>query len=233
MKRRPKTAGEFLEELEADPAHQDRQEAWAVQEAENRRRYHEAARGLLDDLTSLGYDVSSMAELRSRGFGERRVTPVLIKWLSQVTYPPLKSDIIVTLGMPWAKDAAGALIEEFDRTDPDGDPAGGVRWAIGDSLERIADDRVADDLLRIAADQSPGSQRGLAVAALGRLKRRRPEAIALLVQLLDDPDVAGYAIMGLARTRAVEARDRVTPFLDHPEGWIRREAKNALPRLGS
>jgi HEAT repeat protein len=39
--------------------------------------------------------------------------------------------------------------------------------------------------------------------------------------------------MGLGKLRAKEASPVIQRFLDHPEPWVRKEAKKALARLGS
>ena len=105
------------------------------------------------------------------------------------------------------------------------------RWQIGDALERVADDSVEDDLIALARDARHGRHRALVVAALGNLKRSRQQAMAALSDLLIDPDLRAYAIMGLGKMRAAEARPWIEPFLEDPEDWVRREARKALARL--
>ncbi|MCB1031384.1 MAG: hypothetical protein KDA95_08585, partial [Acidimicrobiales bacterium] len=75
---RARTAGELLDELEQKPEHQERQRQWKLQEDENRRRYGQAAAGLLADLEAAGFSVATLAELRQRGVGDRRAVPVLV-----------------------------------------------------------------------------------------------------------------------------------------------------------
>lgn len=49
--------------------------------------------------------------------------------------------------------------------------------------------------------------------------------------LLDDEEVAAYAVMVLGKLKAPEARAGIEGFLDHPEAWVRKEAKKALAKL--
>ncbi|MCP4308910.1 MAG: hypothetical protein GY788_29375, partial [bacterium] len=97
-----------MDELEQKPEFVDRQRARMAEREENRRRYREAAEGLLEDLSAAGFDVDVVAELKKSG--GRQAVPVLVQWLPQVEYLPLKRDIIATLGSKWARpDAARAL----------------------------------------------------------------------------------------------------------------------------
>lgn len=228
-----RTADELMGELEQRPEFVERQRERLLEREENRRRYAEAAAGLLADLAAAGFVVETLAQLRQRGVGDRRAVPVLAKWLPRISYLPLKRDVIATLGSPWARPAAaGPLVAEFRRVDPDEDTADtSVRWSIGDALERVADESVMDDLIAIATDVGQGRHRALVVAALGNMGKARDRVSSVLMALLDDEVVAAYAVMGLGKLRAHEARPMVEPFLDHPEAWVRKEARKALARL--
>ena len=114
---------------------------------------------------------------------------------------------------------------------PTKDPPGGLRWAIGDALERVADESVLDDVITIATDRRHGHERALVVTALGNMAQARERVVPVPVGLLDDIEVAPYAVMGLGKLRAAEARPAIEPFLDHTEPWVRKEAKKALARL--
>lgn len=177
--------------------------------------------------------METLAELRQRGIGDRWAVPVLVKWLPEVEYLPLKRDLIATLGSRWARPAAaGPWLEEFRRINPAEDTAAtSVRWSIGDALERVADESVLDDLIEIATDVGQGRHRALVVTALGNMGKARDRVLPVLLGLLDDEEVAAYAVMGLGKLKAPEARAGIEEFLDHPEPWIRKEAKKALAKL--
>ncbi len=232
--RQRRTADELMGELEQRPEFVARQHERLLEREENRRRYAEAAAGLLVDLAAAGFVVETLAQLRQRGVGDRSAVPVLVKWLPQVSYLPLKRDVIATLGSAWARPAAaGPLVAEFGRIDPDEDTADtSVRWSIGDALERVADESVVDDLIAIATDVGQGRHRALVVAALGNMGKARDRVLPVLVGLLDDEVVAPYAVMALGKLRAHEVRPMVESFLNHREAWVRKEAKKALARLG-
>lgn len=228
-----KTADELMAELEQKPEFVDRERQRMAEREENRRRYAEAAAGLLADLESAGFEVDTLAKLRRRGVGDKRALPVLVKWLPEIDYLPLKRDLIATLGSPWARPAsARPLVEEFRRADPAADTAAtSLRWSIGDALERVADESVLGDLIEMATDASHGHHRALVVTALGNMGQARERVLPVLLALLDDDVVAPYAVMGLGKLKAPEARAAVRRFLEHPESWVRKEAKKALAKL--
>jgi HEAT repeat protein len=232
----PRTAGEVLDELEQNPEYVEAQRREMARREENRRRYAEAAVGVLHDLEAAGFSVTTMQDLRQRGVGDRRAVPVLVRWLPEIVYLPLKRDLIATLGSSWARPAAARpLVEEFRRIDPAEDEAPGtdVRWSIGDALERVADESVVDDLIEIATDARHGYHRALVVAALGRMKKARDRVLPVLLELLNDDKVAPYAVMGLGKLKALEARPAIEPFLAHTDSWVRNEARKALAKLAA
>ncbi|MBN2394562.1 MAG: HEAT repeat domain-containing protein, partial [Anaerolineae bacterium] len=65
--------------------------------------------------------------------------------------------------------------------------------------------------------------------ALGNMKDAR--AIGVLIELLDDEEVAGHALMALCKLAPPEARSAIERFTDHPRTWIRNEAKRALAKI--
>jgi len=152
---------------------------WRSMDAQARQQhdYQQAATGLVADLKVAGFDIDRLRELRRPGVGDPGAVPILVDWLSRATSVPLKCDIAYVLGSRWARpDGAVALIDEYQRLDDECDGcAARVRAAICTSLERIADDAVLEELCQIALDPRHGSQRGMAIVALGNMRRSRDE----------------------------------------------------------
>ncbi len=48
---------------------------------------------------------------------------------------------------------------------------------------------------------------------------------------LNDPALAGYAIMALGKLKSQKARPAIERFLDHPQSWVRSEARKAIKRI--
>ncbi len=228
-KRDPNTADEVMRELQQEPEFAEQHRARMAERELNRRTYAEAASGLFRDLEEAGFR-QPLPELRR--VGNPRAVPVLVKWLPLVTYTPLRRDIIATLGSSWARPHSTApLLDEFRREQAQEAVDTSVCWSIGDALERVADESVLDDLIDISLDRNLGSARGLFVAALGNMKDSKDRVVPILLRLLDDGDVAGYAIMALGKIKAPAVRKSVQGFLKHSDPWIRREAKKALAKL--
>lgn len=230
-RRKPRSADELLDELEQNPEYVEHQRLRKAEREENRRRYDEAASGLFADLRSVGFEVNTVAELRKNGHA--RVVPVLTRWLRETDYQPLKRDIIATLGSNWARpSAAQSLIDEFHCSQPAADLSEtGLRWHIGDVLERVADESVLDELIKIASNVEFGRDRSFVVVALGNVSRAVERVIPVLIELLDDPFVAGYAAMAVGKLGAIEARPKLRELTNHSERWVRDEASKALARI--
>jgi len=223
------TAAELMARLQLDPEYRRRQELMEVEMEANRFAYRRAAAGVLEDLKRKGFDVQSVGELRLRprlGGGEYRdAIPVLLQWLPKVTDRNVKEDILRTLSVDWAGQAvASVLLREFQLCEDEH-----LRWVSGNGLGATADESMLPDLLRLARDGRYGPSRTMIVLALGRFKARA--VVAALMDLLDDRDVAMFAIMALGKLWAVEARSRMESFLKDPNPDIRREAKKALAAI--
>jgi len=187
----------------------------------------------IDDLARVGVAVESPWDLVNTRQPYPAAIPVLLDWLNRVdTEVPaddrrrFREALVRALTVRAARRvAAPALIREFHRVDA----SPGLRWAVGNSLETVADDSVFDELVALTQNQSYGSARQMVVLALGRMKD--PRAVDVLIGLLNDDDVTGHAVAALGRLRAPQARPALEPFLDHPRPWVRKEAKKALARL--
>jgi HEAT repeat protein len=227
-RRAGKTAAELMAELERDPDYIALMQEKKRLHQEAVEEYARAAEPLLRDLTSAGFPVESLGDLRRSGKAYGGAVPVLLNWLPRISDRGLKEDVIRTLSVPWAKpNAAPYLIEEFKKLNAPEDSA--VRWAIANALEVVADDDVYGDIVVLATEKKYGKAREMLVVALGNM--RNPGAVAVLLELLDDDEVVGHAVMALANLKAREAHKRIEQLLTHPKAWVRRESKKALAKL--
>lgn len=184
---------------------------------------------MLEALAAVGYDVESIADLRNSGVRYRDAIPVLLSGLQRSGDQKVKEEIVRALSVPWAKPAAtGPLIEEFKQVE---DETGlGLRWTVGNALEVVWDDARFDDLVSLARDATFGRAREMVVLGLRRSKK--PEAGAVLIELLADPLVSGHAVTALRKLRIPEARPGLERMLGDDRAWVRNEAKRALAALG-
>lgn len=193
--------------------------------------------GLLEDLRHAGVPVSDVWDLVNSQVQYRAALPVLIDWLQSVDArvpaderPKVREGLVRALSVPAARPAAApVMIEEFRRAL---DPSGlGFRWVVGNALSVVADDSVFDEIMTLAQDPRYGKARQMVVLGLARSKD--PRAVTLLVSLLDDEDVVAHAVMALGKIRPPGVRPLVERLLDHPQAFVRGEAKKALARWPS
>jgi HEAT repeat protein len=182
---------------------------------------------IVDALHSAGFMVDTVADLFNKKLDYQSAIPLLMEWLPRVANRDVKEDIVRALSVKWAKRAAPLLIDEFERAE---DSTGtGLRWAIGNALEVLADDQIADRMIALAGDRRFGTARQMLVLGLGKL--RDPRVPDVLLKLLSDEDVVGHAVMALGKLRVTSAQSRIEALLDHPKSWIRAEAKKALAKI--
>jgi len=189
--------------------------------------YIEAANPVLFDLSQVGLYIDSIGDLYNKRFDYKIAIPILLHWLPRVKNPFVKEDIVRALTVPWARHtkASELLVEEFRCIDDDN----ALKWAIGNALSVVADDTVLSDIIEFIKESKHGQAREMLVVALGNMKT--PDVKYFLIELLENEDLAGHAIMALGKLKAKEARPAIERLIAHPKSWIRREAKKALAKL--
>jgi len=183
---------------------------------------------ILADLRRVGFEVKHLSDFVNYNIDYRGAIPILLDWLPRTENADIKSALVRALTVKAAKPMAGEiLIDEFLRaTDPTGT---GLKWIIANALETVADDSVFDELVDLAHDKKHGKAREMVVMALGNM--RNPRVADVLIDLLDDEDVAGHAVVALGRLKSEKATPYLERFLDHPRAWIRKEAKRAVTKI--
>jgi HEAT repeat protein len=181
-------------------------------------------------LNRLGMDVASVFDLMKWKQPYSAAVPILLEHLPKVQDSGIKEGIIRVLTTKEARGQAGpALITEFRATAPGQRADLTLKWAIGNALSIVANDSDFADLVELVKDKQHGRSREMLAVALGNM--RNPAAVNVLIELLNDEEVAGHALMGLAKLKAQEARSHIVPFLAHPKAWVRKEASRALAKL--
>lgn len=183
---------------------------------------------ILRDLALAGYEVESLADLRTSGVRYRDAIPVLLSGLQRSDDRKVKGEIVRALSVPWAKPVAtGPLIEEFKHAE---DETGmGLRWTVGNALEVLWDDSRFDELVALTRDESFGKAREMVTLGLGRSKK--PEAAVVAIELLEDPVVSGHAVKALRKLKDPRARVGLERMLDDERAWVRKEAQRALAAI--
>ncbi len=228
MKKAPKTAAELMAELKQQPAFAAQQRELNEHAARNSQEYARAATPLMADLAEAGFAVNNVSELYQKRMNYESAVPVLMKWLPIVLHAGVKESIVRALSVPFAKAAAPLLVEEYRQTDPKN---AALKWAIANALEATADDAVVEEMIELARDRSAGKAREMIVTGLGNMSGRR--VVDVLVELLGDEEVCGYALIGLGKLGAMasEARLGIEAFLKHRTEWVRKEARRAIEKI--
>ncbi|MDD5371053.1 MAG: hypothetical protein PHQ40_18385 [Anaerolineaceae bacterium] len=187
----------------------------------------EASKPVLADLSQAGVDVDWIEDLYNKHLDYEKAIPILLRWLPRVENPAVKEAIVRALSVPWTRrtEAPALLIEEFRKSKNDF----GLNWAIGNALSVVASDNVLTDVVSLIRDKTYGKAREMLVVSLGNMKS--PDVKNTLIELLDDVDLAGYAIMALGKLKCKEARPSIERFRTHPKSWVRKEAQKALARI--
>ena len=186
-----------------------------------------------EELRKAGLHISSVYDLVNVTKSYPKAIPILLQLLPTIKEAAIKEGIVRALTVKEARPmAACILLKEFQQIPP---AASGhaqiLKWVIGNALSVVANDDVFDDLVRLVYDKRYGKAREMLAVALGNM--RNPKAVKVLLDLLEDEEVAGHAIMALGKLKAQTARSAIKPFLHHSKAWIRREAKRALTKIGS
>jgi HEAT repeat protein len=176
------------------------------------------------------------AGIRAPRFDYAAAAPILVRWLPRAQTPLVKERIVRSLtGERAAVPAAlRPLIAEFRKASADEES--GLKWAIANALATLADDSITNELIELARDRRHGIAREMLMDALARTKDER--ALDLLVELVDDDQLAGHAISSLRRLgpkSSLPYLHRARPALERQlsEGTplAQRQARAALERL--
>jgi hypothetical protein len=221
-------------------------------EKEERRRSGQVwleAKPLLDALEAAGINPSDFgsfgwASFSTFDFG--RAAPILIDWLPRVSDKRVKQAMVRSLVDQKAAQGEGTrpLIAEFQR--PDYADDAGLKWAIGNTVATLALPEDADAIIEILRDPRHGRAREMFCDAL--VRTRDPRRVDVLIELIDDDDLAGHAIAALRQCtyrRRVHQPERVRPKLEAllsrggasglmgsgPGPFAKRQARNALKAI--
>jgi phosphoglycolate phosphatase-like HAD superfamily hydrolase len=182
---------------------------------------------ILADLRALGYDFSNLSVFAQAGVRYMDAVPLLIEWLRKATTPAMQQDLARALSNPSAKGTAmPALVEAFRNFTDEA----GTRWAVGNSIETAYVDTYFDHVAALALDPQYERARQMVVLALG--KSKRPEAVGVLLQLMDDHDISGHAVFALSKRPNPQAREAFEEKLTDDRPWVRKKAALGLRKIG-
>ena len=97
-------------------------------------------------------------------------------------------------------------------------------------MEILASEEFFDKIVDLVREKRHGVARQMLAIALGGMKN--PKAVDVLIDLLDDDDIVGHALISLKKLKARQARTPVLKKRNHSNAWVRQQAKRALDSLG-
>lgn len=192
-------------------------------EAENKR--------VIEALQKVGIQVTNVYDLVNTRKPYTAAIPILVGVLSEIDDDGIKEGIVRALTIKEARGiAAKPLIKEFERIS-DQDPAQRqlLKWAIGNALSVVADESVFEKLVGLLKDKKHGKAREMLAVALGNMKD--PRAADILIEMLNDEELAGHSLIALGKLKAKKAIPYIQHFLNHQKPWICVEAKRALSKI--
>lgn len=201
--------------------------------ADNKR----AVKPIISELRALGVRSIYNKELTNlEGASVRdypQAVPVLLGWLTRLDNLDIKLSVAIALNDKIVKklepNIPYIMLREYHRLPLERDI---YRDNFSTKVSFHADDRLFDEIAVLLRDSSTVGRDGF-VYAMPKMRKRRPDAIALLLELVQDDDeiVAITTAEMLGNMKVIEAIPLIQPFLSHKDSWYRTQAKGALSKL--
>jgi hypothetical protein len=193
-KRKPKSAGDFMKELEADQGYQaataERDRALAQVEEELSR----AEQPVVQALAEVGVEVESVWDLVNTKADYSQAVPVLEEHLQDASYPDrIREGIARALSFRRAASAWPTIVGLYRSTTDSFDLQQGLAVAMAGTVT----EETIDELVTEARREDHGESRILLLLGLQRL--RSPAATRALEGFADDPDLGEAASRMLSR----------------------------------
>ena len=181
-------------------------------------------------LNRIGMNVGSVFDLMKQKEPYLKAIPVLVDCLSHVHDKGIKEGIVRALTVREARGKADVcLVAEFRDVPVCREADIGLKWAIANALSVTATDVVFMDVVELVKDKRHGRSREMLAVALGNMNNIA--AVDVLIELLNDDEVAGHALIALGNLKAKKARPNIERFLQHVQPWVRRAAHKALTMI--
>lgn len=228
MSKQRKTTAEILNDLEKNIEYQEIRKAKEEAHITLERNLRHEAKELIEELKTVGVDVSSVWDLVNTKESYPNAIQILIAHLSKDYHDRNKEGIIRALAVKEAIGKAGdILIAEYNKIPKEKMM---LRWAIGNTIYTTIKQEDIEGVLSIIKNKENGMSRQMFVVALGKVKSDKSEDI--LIELLDDDEVIPHALQALGLLKSQKAKEKIGALINHPKGLIRKEALKALKKIG-
>lgn len=183
-------------------------------------------------LRPLGIHISSIYDLVNTSKPYPEAIPVLIELLSEIESPMIKEGLVRALTVKYGgAELLVTLLEEYKKCNRPKFNEHSLCWAIANAISEVAIKTDYDKVVSLLSDKTYGKARQPLILYLKRYKF--DNAGEILIELLDDEDVFGYAIVALGKIKVKNANaiPKLRDFLNHPHGPIRKESAGAIAKI--
>lgn len=180
---------------------------------------------LLKEIRDQGVEIENINDLIYINRKHKYLIPILLKYLNKFQKENDKMFIVRCLGVRGFIEATNSLISEFYNSSDNS----GLKWAIGNTMSLILDKNILDTMIEIVQQKEHGIARQMFVVALGKMKDDR--VIPVLLELLNDSDLTGHAIIALSNFKEPKLISHIEPFKNHKNKWVRKEAEKAIKKI--
>jgi HEAT repeat protein len=224
---------DFLAAYEPPPEDYESHQQLLRHMADSRQHANDTMEPILNDLREHGYQVDTLDDLDRPGVGDEAAVQLLLDYLPGSTDVSIVIDLNRALRAKWARGAAApATAKMLSTLTDDTDPTGNVRFYLAETLERIGNDSIAEQMVDLATNASLSSgTRGLVVSGLARLTKSRDMTVPALLALLEDPAVEVQAAIALGKLKVAEARSGIERLTHDQDADVRHKARQALAKL--
>ena len=181
-------------------------------------------KNLLEEIRATGVEIDDIEELMHMDENDKDLVPIVVKYIQRFKETNYRELLVRALGVKGFTEAFDVLLDEFYRSNDLH-----YKWAIGNTISIIADPNIVSEMIEISLNKEHGAARMMIVRELGRFKDERIKDV--LISLLDDEDVDGYALHSLKFLKDESTRKYAERFLDCDIKWIRKEAESMIKKL--
>lgn len=189
-------------------------------------------RMVCEALSKVGLKVNSVYDLVNSNENYPEAIPILVEMLSKVKSDRIKEGVARALTIKNAgKEVAKALIKEFESYKTSTESEEYTKWAIANAILVVADNSFFEDIVNFIQNKEYGSGMvgGMLVKAIAKMKNPRRKEV--LLELLMDNDLKGFAIAESGKLKYKEALPLIKKYLNCEEDWIRKEAEKAVKKI--
>ncbi len=175
---------------------------------------------------------AQLEELTKHDYSDKLID-ILIELVSATHDPIMKLQVLKSLCGPYKKAYArveGVLVSQYLECadSPKAPGMDSLLWGIGNCIEITtnSDSHFLPTYKSIVGNKSHGTSRQMIVLALSKFKKDDVED--LLLELLDDPQVSGHAVMALGRIKSAKSTPLLMEMKKSAQPWVRREAEKSI-----